>query len=171
MPVYRVGRVCLQIRHLKIKEGFYMARAPFQILVFPFIKTTERRLEYAIFKRADAEYWQGIAGGGEDNEKPLDAARRETLEEAGIAPKTEFILLDLIEPIPVLSTFGEYLWGEDVKDVPQYAYGVEVFEKRFVLSPEHTEYRWVSIEEALHLLYWPGNKTVLKELHGRLTVR
>jgi len=59
-------------------------REPFQILVLPYKKTTSV-LEYAILRRSDAKYWQFVAGGGEDKEKPLETAKRETEEEIGIA--------------------------------------------------------------------------------------
>ena len=62
-----------------------MARAPFQVLVYPYRKTREDGLEYALLKRSDAGYWQGIAGGGEDNETLLEAARREAYEEQAYA--------------------------------------------------------------------------------------
>jgi len=58
-------------------------RAPFQVLVLPF-RHREGRLEFAIFRRADDGSWQGIAGGGEDGESPVEAARREAAEEAAI---------------------------------------------------------------------------------------
>lgn len=39
-------------------------RAPYQVLVFPYHKGDEG-MEYAIFHRSDADWWQAIAGGGE----------------------------------------------------------------------------------------------------------
>src|SRR5882672_8901989 len=63
---------------------FDMGRAPFQVLVFPFRRVQAGRLEYAIFRRADIDAWQGIAGGGEDDETLIEAAIREAREEAGI---------------------------------------------------------------------------------------
>ncbi len=60
-----------------------MARAPCQVLVLPYYRT-DKATEYAIFRRTDAGYWQGIAGGGEDEETPLPAAKREAQEETSI---------------------------------------------------------------------------------------
>ena len=57
-----------------------MARAPFQVLVFPYKRTDSSIFQYAIFSRADYPCWQSIAGGGEDKETPLDAAKRENKE-------------------------------------------------------------------------------------------
>lgn len=59
-----------------------MSRAPFQILVF-LRRVINDEIEYLLLRRADSGVWQGIAGGGEDDEGPEDAATRETLEETG----------------------------------------------------------------------------------------
>ena len=40
-----------------------MPRAAMQILVLPFRKKSAEDFEYLIFKRSEASYWQGIAGG------------------------------------------------------------------------------------------------------------
>lgn len=41
-----------------------MARVPFQVLVYLYRRTAEA--EFALFRRADGGWWQGIAGGGEE---------------------------------------------------------------------------------------------------------
>ncbi len=51
-------------------------RAPFQVLVFPYRQRGEE-IELLIGRRAQEGYWQGIAGGGEDNESLLAATIRE----------------------------------------------------------------------------------------------
>ena len=61
-----------------------MSRVPFQVLGFL------RRLdadgpEYLVLKRADLSVWQGVAGGGEGDESPREAAIRETMEEVGVS--------------------------------------------------------------------------------------
>jgi dihydroneopterin triphosphate diphosphatase len=58
-----------------------MSRAPFQVLVFPYKRSPAGGIQYAIFSRADYPCWQGISGGGEGDESPLEAAKRETLKE------------------------------------------------------------------------------------------
>ena len=60
-----------------------MPRMPFQVHIIPFRKAEDGNFEYAIFRRTDEPYWQGIAGGGEDGESLLEAAKREAFEEAG----------------------------------------------------------------------------------------
>ena len=145
-----------------------MTRAPFNVAVYPYRKIGEGEFEYALLKRADAGFWQGVSGGGEDDETPIETARRETFEETGISPDATFLQLDTVEPIPV-TTFGvSYLWGEDLYVIPQYWFGVLAVERALVLSHEHTEYRWLAYEQARRLLEFDGNKTALWELNQRL---
>jgi dATP pyrophosphohydrolase len=48
--------------------------------------------------------------------------------------------------------------------IPQYCFGVFPKEKEIVLSSEHVEYKWLTYEEAHHLMKYEGNKIVLWEL-------
>jgi dATP pyrophosphohydrolase len=119
-------------------------------------------------RRSDEGYWQAMSGGGEDDEKPLETARRETFEESGIPQTSEFLQLDTIEPVPVIEFKDSHVWGEDVYVIPQYCFGVTSQNIRIVISHEHTEYKWLSYEEALKLIKYDGNKTALWELDRRL---
>jgi dATP pyrophosphohydrolase len=148
-----------------------MARAPFNVAIFPYRKAGDDEFAYALLKRSDAGFWQGISGGGEDDETPLEAAKRETYEEAGIPPDSSFIQLDTVEPVPVTEFRDSYLWGEDVYVIPQYCFGVLVKDSGLLLSREHTEYRWLGYEEAYRMLEYDGNKTALWELDKRLRGR
>ena len=55
-------------------------RAAFQILAIPY-RIIDGSPFYCVFHRADFDQWQFIAGGGEDNETPLESAKRETFEQ------------------------------------------------------------------------------------------
>ncbi|MDO9334415.1 MAG: NUDIX pyrophosphatase [Dehalococcoidales bacterium] len=144
-----------------------MSRAPFQVLVVPFFRNKSGRIEFAIFKRRDGGYWQGIAGGGEDNETPAETAKRETQEESGIHEIARYITLDTICSVPV-TEFPGAMWGDSIYVIPEYFFAVEVMNKKITLSDEHTEYRWVKYKEAVELLKWDSNKTALWELNQRL---
>ncbi len=145
-----------------------MSRAPFQVLVYPYRKASDGRFEYALMKRADEGFWQGIAGGGEDNESALEAAKRETLEETGIPATSDFLKLDTVESVPVTEFRDSHRWGADVYVVPQYCFGVDAQNVQIAISREHTEYQWFSYEDAHTLLKFDGNKTALWELNKRL---
>ena len=144
-----------------------MSRAPFNVHVLPFRKTDEV-FEYAILRRSDTGYWQGIAGGGEDNETPLAAAKRESFEECKIPYEATYIKLDSVTPIPVYFFQGDFSWGDDIYVIPQYAFGVDAAGCAISLSPEHTEYKWLPYEEAYELLHYHNTKNDLWELNQRL---
>ena len=53
--------------------------------------------------------------------------------------------------------------------IPEYTFGVKPDSDAITLSKEHTEYRWVSFEDALAMLKWDSNKNALWELNARIT--
>jgi dATP pyrophosphohydrolase len=126
------------------------------------------RFEFGLFKRADDGNWQGIAGGGEDRETPLQAAIRETQEESGIPSVAAFLRLDTISSVPVTCFPDSHLWGEDVYVIPEYAFGVHADGQDIQLSPEHSTFAWFSFEEANQKLRYDSNRTALWELNQRL---
>lgn len=142
-------------------------RAPFQVLIFPY-RPTGGDYEYAIFQRSDNAYWQGIAGGGEGDETPIEAAKREATEEARVPPNSPFITLDSRGAIPV-TAFPNTDWASDVFVVPEYTFGVLIDEAALTTSSEHLAFRWAAYEEAHEALRWDSNRTALWELHCRLT--
>lgn len=140
-------------------------RAPFQILVILF-RRTPGGPEFAVLKRSDAGYWQFVAGGGEDGEAPVQAARRETKEEVGISG--DMTPLDSLSTVPKECFAVADSRGEDVYVIPQYCFAVDVGACEISLSWEHTECRWVPHEEACSLLEWESNRNALWELNERL---
>lgn len=145
-----------------------MSRAPFQVLIYPYRKTGDGSIEYALLKRVDDGLWQAITGGGEDQETPLEAARREIYEETGIPQTSHVVQLDTIESVPVTEFRNSAIWGEDVFVIPQYCFGVEAEDARIVISREHTAFKWLSYGEAHDLLNFTGDMTALWELDARL---
>ena len=146
-----------------------MSRAPFQVLVLPYRITLDNTILYALFKRepSTGSYWQGIAGGGENSESPLESAKRETQEEAGIDPSNEYIELDSYAMIPVVNVCG-FRWGDDVLVIPEYCFGVKVEDEQLQLSYEHAEYKWLRYSGAMEILHWDSNKGALWELNFRV---
>ena len=144
-----------------------MSRALFNVCVFPYRYIGGGVFEYALFKRADAGFWQGISGGGEDSETPLEAAKRETYEESRISMDSEFIPLDTVHPIPV-TAFVVTHWQKNVYVIPQYNFGVSAGNQEIVISHEHTEYKWLKYEQAYDMVKFDDNKTAIWELDRRI---
>ena len=144
-----------------------MPRAPFQILVFPFTLMSGL-LKYCVFSRSDYNCWQGIAGGGEDTETPLQAAIRESHEEANIPKTSKIIQLQTITSIPVNIFKASHLWDDSLYVIPEYSFGVEIVVADIKISNEHRDYKFVVYDEAMRLLKYEGNKTALWELNRRI---
>jgi dATP pyrophosphohydrolase len=145
-----------------------VARAPFQVLVFPYRALPDGDFEFAVFRRSDDGRWQAIAGGGEDDETPLQAAQREAWEEAGIPAEVLFLPLDSVASVPVTFFPESVRWGEQVYVVPEYAFGVEATQARLVIADEHSEFRWLTFSQAKRLLTYGSNRVALWELNQKI---
>ena len=143
-------------------------RAPFQILAIPY-KIIETTPLFCIYCRADSGDWQFIAGGGENTETPLEAAKREAFEESGIK-STNWKELKSLSYLPVTVIQEKYRrnWDKDTYVIPEYVFGVECTGD-ITLSAEHTKYFWTTYEEAVKKLKWDSNRTALYELNCILT--
>jgi dATP pyrophosphohydrolase len=145
-----------------------MARAPFQILVLPFRRSSSGEFEFATLCRSDDGSWQGVAGGGEAGETPEAAAIREATEEIGVPPSLPFYRLDSQCSIPV-HFFSERLhWPADLFVIPEYSFAVDCTSVELRLSKEHVQQRWGPYKETRERLRWDSNKTALWELNERL---
>lgn len=142
-------------------------RAPFQVLVLPY-RWQEGKPSYAILQVVDGAYWQFVAGGGEDQETPWEAAQREAREETGL--EGALLPLDSLATIPKFHFLSAPTWPEDIYVIPEHAFGMEVLSAEIQLSREHLAYRWVGFEEGWQLLKWDSNRNALWELDQRLKI-
>lgn len=149
-------------------KGETMARAKYQVLVIPYIIKNES-IKYAVYHRSDMEIWQFIAGGGEDGETPLQSAKREAYEEAGILSDNSFYNLETCCSIST-EYFKAYssIWGEECLVIPEYAFAVNVNAEEMELSNEHTEFEWLDYEAAKEKLKYDSNKVALWELDNKI---
>src|SRR5918998_1499040 len=152
----------------RLVEEARVARAPFQVLVLPYRRRDDGDYEFAVFRRADGGDWQGIAGGGEDAETPLDAARREAYEEGGVPVEAPYLPLDTFASVAVTCFRDSYLWGHSVYVIPEYTFGVDLGTHDLLLSAEHTVVQWVPFAAAVELLCYDSNRVALWELNQKI---
>jgi dATP pyrophosphohydrolase len=103
--------------------------------------------------------WQGVAGKIQPGETAWEAALRELKEETQLQPVRMFVA-------DHVSTFYE-THGDRINLVP--VFGIEVDSDRVVLSDEHRDYRWVTLDEALELLVWRGQRAGIRTVYEMIT--
>lgn len=118
---------------------------------------------YLMLKRSTGKHyehlWQGVAGKIEKGETATQTVIRELEEETGKKPKKIFIA-------DHIASFYDAR-NDRIQMVP--IFGIEVENSEVRLSEEHSEYKWVSFEEALALLTWKGQKEGLRTVHDEIT--
>lgn len=138
-------------------------RAPFQVLVIPY-RLIQSEPQFCIFRRADQNQYQFIAGGGEDNETPIQAAKREAFEEGGIR-SDNWLTLESLSSVPIDCIAEEHRihWDKNTFVIPEYCFAVKVSDE-ISISREHTQYEWLDYSDARKKLEWDSNRTALYEL-------
>jgi lipoyl(octanoyl) transferase len=114
-------------------------------------------LEFLIIRRVpeDGGFWQPVTGTMEPGESSLETAIREIAEETGI---TE--LLHISEHI------HQNEWESDDHSGRDFVHAVEVpLHAKVILSHEHDDHKWLSLEEAVMRLKFNGNKESLRRVH------
>ncbi len=111
------------------------------------------KLEFLLLKRSPEQYypniWQMVSGKIKENETAYNAALREIKEETNLAPEKFWVA-------PTINSF--YSPDKDyICLLPVFAAKVN-YDSEIIISKEHTEYKWLSPEEAKNLLAWDGQK-------------
>ena len=138
-------------------------REPYQILSIPY-RIIDGTPLFCIFHRSDSSYWQFIAGGGENGETPIEAAKRETIEEIAVEPKNiKQLTCIAYVPAEVIAESRRQHWDKNTYVIPEYSFAFE-FDSDPTLSLEHIEYKWLTYDEARKLLKWDSNKVAMYEI-------
>jgi bis(5'-nucleosidyl)-tetraphosphatase len=119
-----------------------------------------RRL-YLLLRHQQGGHWGFAKGRMEKGESVLEAAMREIREETGI---------DDVQPMPGLSFVSRYPIRREgrslMKTVTYFA--VQAPRGAIRLSDEHTDGRWVSVEDALRILTHAESRRILLSVEERL---
>ncbi|MBT3590506.1 MAG: NUDIX pyrophosphatase [Candidatus Marinimicrobia bacterium] len=120
-------------------------------------------IQFLLLKRAKTKIyehlWQGVAGKIELEEKAWESAIRELKEETGLNPLKIFVA-------DHVSRFYE-VYGDRINLIP--VFGIEVSDLPVKLSKEHSEFEWLSYNDALNRLVWRGQKMGLTVVHDMTT--
>lgn len=142
-------------------------RAKFQVLILPYIIENGKPL-FCVLHRSDMDAWQFVSGGGEDDETPIEAARRESFEEIGTPLDAPIVQLENVCYIPAGIFPMRKDWGEDTILVPEYSFALLMESRELRLSHEHTSYEWLDYDTAAARLKYDSNRTSMWELSEKL---
>ena len=116
-------------------------------------RETDNGIEFLLLKRANDQIypgvWQMVSCKIKENEKAFETSLRELKEETNLTPLKMWIA-------PKVNSFYSSQ-SDSICLVPVFA--VQVKKKSTVIiSDEHSEYKWVTSEEAKRLLAWYGQR-------------
>jgi len=139
-------------------------KIPVSILVIIYTKDMEILL---LHRKDKKNFWQSVTGSIEEGESPVNAAKRELLEETGIDHQ-EFLLLDWkFSQQYEIFPHWRYRYDPNVTHNIEHVFSVELPEKIIVnLEPsEHKEYKWVPLHDAIKEVFSGTNADALKKLY------
>lgn len=126
--------------------------------VYPY-KKVHNKVRLLVFKRsAEVMYpsqWRMVGGKANNEEKLFNAGLRELKEETGVTPL-------LFWAIPSVNQFYDHK-TDTIHQIP--AFGAEISSKPDIkLNHEHSEHKWISVNEIDSHLSWPEQKRLMKLL-------
>lgn len=127
-------------------------------------KLVNGELEFLLLKRAEGEkypnLWQMVTGSIETGEKGFQTALREIAEETGLTVQKLWIA-------PQVNSFYS-AERDEICLVPVFAALVDS-ESEVKISSEHSEFKWLKMEEAKNHLAWKGQRNAVDTIHEYFT--
>lgn len=120
-------------------------------------RKTDEGWEYLLLRRVPrfGGFWQGVTGGVDGSEIPLQAAEREVLEETGFSPAS-FLPINFPFVFPIPDEL-RHLYDPRFKEFISHRFVAEVESGEPKLSFEHDAWRWCGLDEATSLLRYQND--------------
>ena len=147
-----------------------MIKKKYKIPVSSLIIVHTIDMEILLLHRQDKDgYWQSITGSLEENESPIEAAKRELFEETGIKYQEFPILNWQFSQEYEIYKHWRYRYPPSVSYNTEHVFSVELPKKITVkIAPkEHRDFKWVPIEDAIKMVFSDTNAQALKKLNAK----
>ncbi|KAK7111215.1 hypothetical protein V1264_010887 [Littorina saxatilis] len=129
---------------------------------FIIFRRQQQKIEFLVMKHKYGGHWGTPKGHVDPGESEFQTALRETEEEAGLT-KDSLNILKNFESVLHYEARGNpkkvVYWLSELKDP----------NSPVTLSHEHTDYKWLPLEEACRLLQFADMQKAVKEAHDFIT--
>ncbi len=98
------------------------------------------------------DFWFTVTGAMENSESREEAVKREIKEETGLDVKKTFDM----------NWSSRYRWFDEDCEEHNFLSLVKHTDK-IILNEEHTEFKWLSLDNFIGLIKWDDDKEVLKQ--------
>ncbi|MFL2549904.1 MAG: dihydroneopterin triphosphate diphosphatase [Gammaproteobacteria bacterium] len=138
-----------------------MKKIPISVLVIIYTKNKDILL---LKKNNDKDMWQSVTGSLNENEKPIDAAKREVFEETGL---TSDKIVDCNKQyIFEIYEMWRHKYEDGVTHNTEHVFLLELEEKIDIVidKSEHLQYEWLSRVKAAEKVFSHTNRQAIFDL-------
>ena len=138
-----------------------MKKIPISVLVIIYTKNKDVLL---LKKNNDKDMWQSVTGSLNENEKPIDAAKREVFEETGL--KSSNIFDCYRKNVFEIYEMWRHKYEDGVTHNTEHVFLLELESKVNIVldKSEHLKYEWVSRVKAAEKVFSHTNRQAIFEL-------
>ncbi len=138
-----------------------MKKIPISVLVIIYTKNKDILL---LKKNNDKDMWQSVTGSLNENEKPIDAAKREVFEETGLTSDKIFdcnkqYIFEIYE-------MWRHKYEDGVTHNTEHVFLLELEEKIDIVidKSEHLQYEWLPRVKAAEKVFSHTNRQAIFDL-------
>ena len=138
-----------------------MKKIPISVLVIIYTKNKDILL---LKKNNDKDMWQSVTGSLNENEKPIDAAKREVFEETGLTSDKIFDCNK--QNIFEIYEMWRHKYEDGVTHNTEHVFLLELEEKIDIVidKSEHLQYEWLSRVKAAEKVFSHTNRQAIFDL-------